>query len=195
MVVSFHAAAGYPVRDTWLKAIKTGNYDSWLVLTYTNATKYCPLADKNIKSHTVQTFQGVRSTKPKNPSTIGFQELHEIDEPKPGNDSVNELYVQVIKKRILFTDDTERFPIRARSGNQFVMVTYLSSNVILVEPFSSRKYKNRLAAYNYIMQRLKDKYLLVDLHILDNECSKEYQATIRNRWEVQLQLVPPDMHR
>ena len=45
------------------------------------------------------------------------------------------------------------------------------------------------------MQRLKQKDLLVDLHILDNECSKEYQATIRNRWKVQFQLVPPDMHR
>ena len=45
------------------------------------------------------------------------------------------------------------------------------------------------------MQCLKDKDLLFDLHILDNECIKEYQATIRNRWKVQFQLVPPDMHR
>ena len=121
--------------------------------------------------------------------------MPEIDEPTPGNDSVNELYVQVVQKHILYTDDTGRFPIRARSGNQYVMVAYHSSNVILVEPFSSRKDKNRLAAYNAIMQRLKEKDLLVDLHILDNECSKEYQATIRNRWKVQFQLVPPAMHR
>ena len=45
------------------------------------------------------------------------------------------------------------------------------------------------------MQRFKEKYLLVDLQILDIECSKEYQANIRNRWKVQFQLVPPDMHR
>ena len=45
------------------------------------------------------------------------------------------------------------------------------------------------------MQRLKEKDLLVELHILDNECSKEYQATIRKRWGFQFQLVPPDMHR
>ena len=30
----FHAAAGFPVRDTWLKAIKSGNFDSWPGLTY-----------------------------------------------------------------------------------------------------------------------------------------------------------------
>ena len=30
----FHAAAGFPVRDTWLKEIKAGNFDSWPGLTY-----------------------------------------------------------------------------------------------------------------------------------------------------------------
>ena len=45
------------------------------------------------------------------------------------------------------------------------------------------------------MQRLEQKDLLVHLHILDNECSKEFQATIQNKWKVQFQLVPPDMHR
>ena len=75
------------------------------------------------------------------------------------------------------------------------MVVYHSSNVILVEPFSSIKDKNRLAAYNAIMQRLKGKDLLVDLHIMENECSKYYQSTIRNRWKVQFQLVSFDMHR
>ena len=45
------------------------------------------------------------------------------------------------------------------------------------------------------MQRLKEKDLLFDLQIVDNECSKEYQATIRNRWKVQFQPVPPDINR
>ena len=29
MVRYFHAVAGYPVKDTWLKAIKAGNYATW----------------------------------------------------------------------------------------------------------------------------------------------------------------------
>ena len=44
LVIYFHAAAGYPVRDTWLKAVKGGNYESWPGLTYNNATRYFPLA-------------------------------------------------------------------------------------------------------------------------------------------------------
>ena len=83
------------------------------------------------------------------------------------------MYVRVLHKKKLYTDDTRRFSIRAKSGNQYVMVAYHSYNVILVEPFTSRKYRNRLAAYNRIMQRLKEKNLLVDLQILDNECIKE----------------------
>ena len=91
--------------------------------------------------------------------------MPEIDEPTPRNDSVNELYGQVIQKQILYTDDTGWFPIRDRSGNQYVMVAYHSSNIILVEPFSSRKAKYRLASYNAIIKWLKEFELLVDLNI------------------------------
>ena len=36
----FHAAVGFPVRDTWLRAIKAGNFYFWPGITYQNATKY-----------------------------------------------------------------------------------------------------------------------------------------------------------
>ena len=84
-------------------------------------------------------------------------ELPDMEEPPPGNDSVNELHVKVLHQRKLYMDDTMRFPTRARSVNQYVMVAYHLSNVILFEPFASRKDKHRLVAYNFIMQKLKDK--------------------------------------
>ena len=49
LVRYFHAAAGFLVRTTWLKAIKVGNYRTWTVLALANATAYCPLADERIK--------------------------------------------------------------------------------------------------------------------------------------------------
>ena len=58
----FHAAAGFPVRDTWLRAIKAGNFTSWPGLTYQNASKYCPTSKETIKGHMIQTRQHVRST-------------------------------------------------------------------------------------------------------------------------------------
>ena len=42
LVRYMHAAAGFLVRSTWLKAIKNGNFNSWPGLTYNNAAKYCP---------------------------------------------------------------------------------------------------------------------------------------------------------
>ena len=65
LVNYLHASAGYHVWDTWLKSIKAGKYESWTGLTYNNATKYCPSADKIIKGQMVQTCQNIRSTKPK----------------------------------------------------------------------------------------------------------------------------------
>ena len=58
-----HAAVGLPVKSTWLKAIKHGNYNSWPVLTYNNAAEYFPQSAETIKGHMLQPSQGVRSTK------------------------------------------------------------------------------------------------------------------------------------
>ena len=45
------------------------------------------------------------------------------------------------------------------------------------------------------MQRLKNKGMLVDLQILDNEASKAYTQTITSDWNIKFQLVPPYIHR
>ena len=98
-----------------------------------------------------------------------------MNAPAPESDAVNEIHVHVVHHSKLYTDDTGWFPFCARNGNQYVMVAYHSSNVILVEPFKSRRDAFRLAAYEMIMQRLKDKGLLVDLQILNNEYSTAYE--------------------
>ena len=65
LVRYMHAAAGFPVNSTWLKAIKNGNFESWPGLTYNNAAKYCPHSVETLKGHMLQSSQGVRSTKKK----------------------------------------------------------------------------------------------------------------------------------
>ena len=60
LVRYMHVAAGYPVKSTWLKSIKHGNYNSWPGLTYNNAAKYYPQSVETIKGHMVQSSQGVR---------------------------------------------------------------------------------------------------------------------------------------
>lgn len=86
--------------------------------------------------------------------------------------------------------------IRARSGNQYVMVAYhCDSNSILACPFKTRQDVRRLAAYNSIKTRLKAKGHEVDLQILDNEDSAAYKKLITEEWGAKFQLVPPNMHR
>eukprot|EP00804_Cyclotella_cryptica_P003921 CCRYP_016106-RA/>CCRYP_016106-RA protein AED:0.11 eAED:0.25 QI:0/0/0/1/0.2/0.16/6/0/1395 len=63
LVAFLHATAGYPVKSTWLQAIKRGFYNSWPGLTYTLVAKYCPTADATIQGHMAQPRQHIRSTK------------------------------------------------------------------------------------------------------------------------------------
>ncbi len=60
-----HAVWGYPVKSTWLKAIKAGNYIGWPMLTERNINKYYPKTSETPKGHMNQTRKNVRSTKAK----------------------------------------------------------------------------------------------------------------------------------
>ncbi len=71
------------------------------------------------------------------------------------------------------------------------MVAYhIDTNAILVAPFQSCG----LPAYNSIMSHLADRGHLVNLQILDNKASAEYKQTIKTRWKVRFQLMPPNVH-
>ena len=61
------------------------------------------------------------------------------------------------------------------------MVAYhCDANTNMEVPFKSRKDKDRMVAYNTIIQRLKDRNMLVHVQILDNEARNEYKTiTIR----------------
>ena len=189
LVHYLHAAAGFPVKSTWLAAIKAGNYSSWPGLTYANASKYCPDSVETTKGHLKQTRQGLRSTKPKPPKPPSLSTL-------PPTPSTQELHVAIEPISKLYTDDMGRFPIRSRSGNQYIMLAYhCDSNAILVEPFQSRHDRHRIAAHGRIMTRLKEKGHTIQHQILDNEASKEYRRTITDDWKATYQLVPPNVHR
>jgi hypothetical protein len=53
-----HAAAGYPVKDTWNKTINAGNYTTWRGLTSEAVRKHFPESDKMKKGHMKRQQQG-----------------------------------------------------------------------------------------------------------------------------------------
>ncbi len=46
-----HAAAGFPTKDSWLKAIANGHYITWPGVTLNNVQKYFPESIETEKGH------------------------------------------------------------------------------------------------------------------------------------------------
>ncbi len=75
--------------------------------------------------HLTQQRQNIRSTKPK--VTIALPPP--VAAPKAPS---NEVFIWVVPISKLYTDDTGRFPVKARSGNQYVMIAdHANGNLIL----------------------------------------------------------------
>ena len=55
-----HQAAGYPVKKTWLQAIKAGLYATWPGVTYNLVAKHLPEVTKEVSAgHLYQKQQGI----------------------------------------------------------------------------------------------------------------------------------------
>ena len=65
LVSLYHTCLGFPVKQTWIDAVKASNCDSFDGLTYSNMACYCLDANKTILGHLAQQLQNVKSTKPK----------------------------------------------------------------------------------------------------------------------------------
>jgi hypothetical protein len=190
-----HACLGFPVKQTWLDATKAGNLDTFDGLTYSNIALYCPDSDETILGHLAQQRQNVCSTRPRLPWAPTGLPLPAIKPPAPELAS-NEIFVNVFPLSKLYTNDTGHFPVRAHSGNQYIMIAYhADGNLILQQPFKTKSNLHCLAAYNIIMTRLAARGLLVDLQIMDNEASAAFKQAITFAWRAKFQLLPPDMHR
>ena len=148
LVHYLHSAYGFPFKSTWLAAIKAGNYAKWLGLTFSNASKYFPESKETIKVPMVQTHQGVRSTKPK-PNKSAPAEVAATETPVPLLPciSTSEIHVYDDPVSKMYTDDCSRLPIRAKSGNQYIMIDFhCDTNTILNAPFNTRGKIHRIAA-------------------------------------------------
>jgi hypothetical protein len=130
-----HAICGYPVKSTWLKAIKAGNYMGWPMLTEHNVQKYYPKTIKTAKGHLNQTRKNVWTTKVKATplETCNTSQLH--------GKKVRNVYTQTyMAQETTFSDQTGQFPIQSLCSNKYIMVMVeIDSNAILVKPMKNRK--------------------------------------------------------
>ena len=59
----YHASAGFPVKESFIKAVRNGNYATWPKLTVTLIHRYMPDSAQMAKGHLKGQCQGICSTK------------------------------------------------------------------------------------------------------------------------------------
>ena len=161
-----HACAGFPTKRTWIKAIKKGNFVGWPLLTVENVNRYFPESDETVKGHMNHQRQGVRSTKEKNPEPADENNKSEAGKKE------RDVYVKLVdlwdQKGTIYTDQTGNLPVRARSGNRFIMVMVaVDSNAILVTPVKDHADQQLRNAYLTLLKRVKDADMQIKKYILD----------------------------
>jgi hypothetical protein len=110
LVCFYHACLGFSVKQTRLDAIKAGDCDTFDGLTYFNAARYCPDANKTILGRLAQQRQNVKSPKIKPIAQQASPLLPAISPPEAISPS-NKVFVQVHPLRKLYTEDTGQFPV------------------------------------------------------------------------------------
>ena len=64
-ILYHHTSAGFPVKETFLNAVRAGNYATWSGLTVAALHKYFPNSDETLKGQMKGRRQGILSTKQK----------------------------------------------------------------------------------------------------------------------------------
>ena len=123
-----------------------------------------------------------------------------FEEPNNGQlkgRKVKDVYKKVYDVRnTFFLDQTGQFPTRSHRGSKYLMVMVeIDSNDILVEPLKSRKDPELARAYRAMMLMLKRSGIVPQKHILENEVSKAMRDIIRDKYNMEMELVPPGCHR
>jgi hypothetical protein len=194
VIAWYHAAAGYPTKTTWIKAIEAGFYATWPLLTVKAVKKHYPETDETPKGHLRRVKSGIRSTK---------VQVDEPEEIKKAEAALNDLrkkhrdiYIQVKDvTELIYTDQMGQFPVTSSQGHKYIMVLVeVDGNYIAMEPMKSREAHEMVRAYNHIIERLKSKGITPRRQMLDNEASKEYLKAIEKHG-IEWELVPPDNHR
>jgi hypothetical protein len=185
-----HAICGYPVKSTWLKVIKAGNYVGWSMLNERNIQKYYPKTTETAKGHLNQMRKNVRSTKAKTAplETCNTSQLH--------GKKVQDVYTKTYRvRKTMLSDQTDQFPTRSQQGNQLIMVMVeIDSNVILVEPMKSRTDEEMIHEYNALLLQLKRAGIVPKKNILNNEVSENTKNHIQDMCKFNMELVPPECH-
>ena len=174
----------FPTKPSWLKAIKHKQYASWPGLTWEAVNKNFPESKETLKGHGRKTRSGLRSTKvtPHIDDEEDREEATKLSRP-PTKQKESNIHIYDLSdetERLMYTDQTGRFPQKSSRGNQYIMVLIDDSNAILVEAMKNRTTGEMIRAYQVLVNRLRCAGVTPKMHSLDNECSAEFKERIKS---------------
>ncbi len=168
-----HASTGFPVKETFLAAVRARNYATWPELMTTLIAKHFPDSDEMQKGHMKGQRKGVQSTKVKPPVHIKIEPTTETA-PNLSITKENDIFVVIYElSNTVHTDQTGAFSLTSQQGYCYIMVgIHLDANYIFCELMKNRTEDEMITAYQRMVDRMVISGLGLKHHRLDNECSK-----------------------
>jgi hypothetical protein len=143
-----HALAGFPPKETFLSAVRAGNYATWPGLTTTLILKHFPNSGNMHKGHMKGQRKGVQLTKVSAPVTIKAKP-ETANPPPPTIKKHYDIFVMVYELLdTVHTDQTSVFPITSQQGCQYIMMgIHLDANYIFCELMKNQTEGKMIMAY------------------------------------------------
>ena len=162
-------------------------------MTAENVSKHFPQSEETVKGHMNHQRQGVRSTQPKTRAEQASEPV-ELDSSQEIGKKERDVYSKVVDlwdmKGTIYTDQTGKFPTKARSGSRYIMIMVaIDSNVVLVTALKNKTDKEQRLAYLALLKRLKQAGVEAKKHVLDNECSEKNERTHQVRVQIRVSFT------
>ena len=154
----YHIAAGFPVKESFIKAVRNGNYATWPKLTVTLINKYMPDSDQTAKGHLKGQRQGIRSTKHNAFTALVEQEQEETRIKIEGESSpykplpptkLDDIFIPLVDPtNEIHTVQTGAFLHTSQQSNRYIMVAiHLNADYIFAKPMKNRTKGEMIRVY------------------------------------------------
>ncbi len=200
-VCYLHAAAGFPPKATWLKAVRQSNYSTWPLIIVKNVAKYFPELEEIQMGHMQGQRQGVQSTCPIDaPVAINKANLPDttapVTNPLPSAHIVaHKVLIWIIDlKDTLYTDQTGRFPFVSSLGNRYIIILHhMDSNSSWSKALKNKSKGELILACRCALAQMARRGIVPRHQILNNQALFAYKTEIELT-KMMYKLVPPNNH-
>ena len=197
LIKYLHAAAGYPAKRTWVRAIKRNYYTGWPGLTAKRVQRHLGPCEHTTNGHMKLVSQGTKSTtKPPRHRNKPRSRSHALSVKIIPTDDVTTDHTPDELSGLIGTDLPGRYPITSARGHKYIFVLYdEDANYIHAEPIQSRSQEDLVGGFKACYKALTNNNFKARVIRLDNETSALFKDHIENVEQIKYQLVPPHDHR